>query len=144
MNDEGDDRRLALEQGVGAAAPDAEVARALKADHAARLQPLDPSLWADIGLHVLRSIPENRLLPTAGGVAFFALMGVVTATMARFHSMGKMAHDDLVLPATSFPLRLSGTPFGCMCVSRSAIATSKICSLNVGWMSPTKGCGDGF
>ena len=41
MNDKGDDRRLALEQGVGAAAPDDEVARALKADHAAGFEPLD-------------------------------------------------------------------------------------------------------
>ena len=36
------------------------------------------------------------------------------------------------LPATSFRLRSPGTPFGCICVSRSVIATSKICSLNVG------------
>ena len=50
MNEKGDDRRLALEQGVGAAAPDAEVARALKADHAAGFEPLDSSPWADIGL----------------------------------------------------------------------------------------------
>ena len=40
MNEKGDDRRLALEQGVGAAAPDAEVARALKADHAAGFETL--------------------------------------------------------------------------------------------------------
>jgi membrane protein len=79
MNEKGDDRRLALEQGVGAGTPDAEVARVLKADHAARLQPLDPSLWADIGLCVLRSILENRLLATAGGVAFFALMAIFPA-----------------------------------------------------------------
>ena len=43
-----------------------------------------------------------------------------------------------------FRLRSSGTPFGCMCVSRSAIATSKICSRSAVWMSPTKRCGDGF
>ncbi len=79
MNDKGDDRRLAFEQRAGADAPDDEAARALKADHADRLQPLDPSLWADIGLHVLRSIPENRLLATAGGVAFFGLMAIFLA-----------------------------------------------------------------
>src|SRR4029077_11329710 len=30
--------------------------------------------------------------------ALRACDGFVTATMARFHSMGKMAHDDLVFP----------------------------------------------
>ena len=79
MNDKGDDLRLALEQRAGVDAPHDEAARVLKADHAARLQPLDPSLWADIGLHVFRSIPENRLLATAGGVAFFALMAIFPA-----------------------------------------------------------------
>ena len=42
MNEKGDDRRLALEQGVGADAPDDEVARVLKADHAAGLRALRP------------------------------------------------------------------------------------------------------
>ena len=79
MNEKGDDRRLALEQGVGAAAPDAEVARALRADHATGFEPLDSSPWADIGLSVLRSILEHRLLATAGGVAFFALMAIFPA-----------------------------------------------------------------
>jgi membrane protein len=78
-NDKGDDRRLALEQRAGAGAPDAEAARALKPDHAARLEPLDPFHWADIGFRVLRSIPEHRLLTTAGGVAFFALMAIFPA-----------------------------------------------------------------
>ena len=41
MNEKGDGRRLALEQGVGAAAPDAEVARALRADHATGFEPLE-------------------------------------------------------------------------------------------------------
>ena len=81
MKDKGDDRRLALEQRAGADAPDDEAARVLKADHVARLQPLDPSLWADIGLRVLRSIPENRLLATAGGVAFFALMATLNINL---------------------------------------------------------------
>ena len=44
MNENGDDRRLVLEQGVGAAAPHAEVARALKADPAAGFEPLTPFL----------------------------------------------------------------------------------------------------
>jgi hypothetical protein len=35
-------------------------------------------------------------------------------------------------------------PFGSMSASRSAIATSKICSRSVDWMSPTKRCGDGL
>ncbi len=46
-------------------------------------------------------------------------------------------------PATSFRRRSSGTPFGCMCVLRSAIATSKICWLSVGSMYPTKRCDGG-
>src|SRR5208337_2814807 len=33
--------------------------------------------------------------------------------------------------------------FGSMCVSRSAIATSKICSLSAVWVSPTKRCDGG-
>jgi hypothetical protein len=53
--------------------------------------------------------------------------GLVTRTLARIRLSGKMAHDDLVCPAISSRLRSSGTPFGCICVSRSAIATSKIC-----------------
>jgi putative transposase len=43
-----------------------------------------------------------------------------------------------------FPPRSSGTPFGSMSASRSAIATSRICSPSAVWMSPTKRCGDGF
>ena len=42
MNDKGDDRRLALEQGA-VATPDDEVARALNADHAPGFEPLDSS-----------------------------------------------------------------------------------------------------
>jgi hypothetical protein len=97
MNDKGDDRRLALEQRAGADAPDDEAARALKANHAARLQPLDPSLWADIGLHVLRSIPENRLLATAGGVAFFGLMAIFPA-LATIVSLYGLFADPHAIP----------------------------------------------
>ena len=97
MNEKGDDRRLALEQRAGADAPDAEAARVLKADHAARLQPLDPSLWADIGLYVLRSIPENRLLATAGGVAFFGLMAIFPA-LATIVSLYGLFADPHAIP----------------------------------------------
>jgi Virulence factor BrkB len=93
----GDDRRLALEQTAGADAPDDEGARVLKADHVARLQPLDPSLWADIGLHVLRSIPENRLLATAGGVAFFGLMAIFPA-LATIVSLYGLFTDPHAIP----------------------------------------------
>ena len=96
LNEKGDDRRLALEQRAGADAPDDEAARALK-DHAARLQPLDPSLWADIGLHVFRSIPENRLLATAGGVAFFALMAIFPA-LATIVSLYGLFADPHAIP----------------------------------------------
>jgi len=41
-----------------------------------------------------------------------------------------------------FPLRSSGTLAGSIYASPSAIATSKTCSLSVGWMSPTKRCGE--
>jgi membrane protein len=97
MNEKGDDRRLALEQGVGAATPDAEVARALKADHAAGFEPLDSSPWADIGLSVLRSILENRLLATAGGVAFFALMAIFPA-LATIVSLYGLFADPHAIP----------------------------------------------
>ena len=97
MNEKGDDRRLALEQGVGAGSPDAEVARVLKADHAARLQPLDPSAWADIGLHVLRSTLENRLLATAGSVAFFGLMAIFPA-LATIVSLYGLFADSHAIP----------------------------------------------
>jgi len=96
MSDRGDDRRRALEQ-RGADAPDDEAARVLKADHAARLQPLDPSLWADIGSRVLRSIPENRLLATAGGVAFFGLMAIFPA-LATIVSLYGLFADPHAIP----------------------------------------------
>jgi hypothetical protein len=86
MNDKGDDRRIVLEHRAGVGAPDADAAPALIADHAARGEPLDPSPWADIGLCVLRSIPENRLLATAGGVAFFALMAIFPRWRRSFRS----------------------------------------------------------
>jgi hypothetical protein len=66
MNDKGDDRRIALEHRAGVGAPDADAGPALIADQAAGFEPLDSSPWADIGLCVLRSILENRLLATAG------------------------------------------------------------------------------
>jgi membrane protein len=97
MNEKGDDRRIAFEQGVGAATPDAEVARVLKADHAAGFEPLDSSPWADIGLCVLRSILENRLLATAGGVAFFALMAIFPA-LATIVSLYGLFADPHAIP----------------------------------------------
>ena len=97
MNEKGDDRRLALEQGVGAAAPDAEVARPPKADHAAGFESSDSSPWADIGLCVLRSIPENRLLATAGGVAFFGLMAIFPA-LATIVSLYGLFADPHAIP----------------------------------------------
>src|ERR1700722_11215249 len=114
MNEKGDDRRLALEQRAGADAPDDEAARALK-DHAARLQPLDPSLWADIGLHVFRSIPENRLLATAGGVAFFALMAIFPALATIVSLYGLFADpnafpDHLAILAGVVPASVIGIP----------------------------------
>jgi membrane protein len=96
MNEGGDDRRLALEQGVGASTPDAE-AGALKADHAAGFEPLDSSPWADIALCVLRSILENRLLATAGGVAFFALMAIFPA-LATIVSLYGLFADPHAIP----------------------------------------------
>ena len=97
MNDKGDDLRLALEQRAGVDAPHDEAARVLKADHAARLQPLDPSLWADIGLHVLRSTLENRLLATAGSVAFFGLMAIFPA-LATIVSLYGLFADSHAIP----------------------------------------------
>src|SRR5271166_4044054 len=71
--------------------------------------------------------------------------GLVTATVARLGSQGKMAGDDLVCPppvsACDHPARRLALS---MCVSRLAIATSKICSRSAVWMSPTTWCGDGF
>ena len=78
VNEKGD-RRHALEKGVEAGTLDVEVAPALMAEHVARTEPLDPPIWADIGRRVLRSILEDRLLATAGGVAFFALMAIFPA-----------------------------------------------------------------
>jgi membrane protein len=96
MNEKGDDRRLALEQGVGAT-PDAEVARALKADRTAGFEPLDSSPWPDIGLSVLHSILEHRLLATAGGVAFFALMAIFPA-LATIVSLYGLFADPHAIP----------------------------------------------
>ena len=97
MNNKGDDGRLALEQRAGVDAPDDEAARVLKADQATRLEPLDPSLWADIGLHVLRSIPEDRLLATAGGVAFFGLLAIFPA-LATIVSLYGLFADPHAIP----------------------------------------------
>ena len=97
MNDKGDDRRIALEHRAGVGAPDADAAPALMADHAARVEPLDPSPWADIGLCVLRSIPENRLLATAGGLAFFALMAIFPA-LATIVSLYGLFADPHAIP----------------------------------------------
>jgi membrane protein len=70
---------------------------ALKADHVARLEPLDPSLWTDIGLRVLGSIRENRLLATAGGVSFFALMAIFPA-LATIVSLYGLFADPHAIP----------------------------------------------
>ena len=96
MNKKGDDRRLALEQGV-VATPDDEVARALNADRAAGFEPLDSSPWADSGLSVLHSILEHRLLATAGGVAFFALMAIFPA-LATIVSLYGLFADPHAIP----------------------------------------------
>jgi hypothetical protein len=40
------------------------------------------------------------------------IAGFVARTIARFWLTGKMAHDDLVCPATSSRLQSSGTPSG--------------------------------
>ena len=96
VNEKGD-RRHALEKGVAAGTPDAEVAPALMAEHVARVEPLDPSIWADIGLRVLRSILEDRLLATAGGVAFFALMAIFPA-LATIVSLYGLFADPHAIP----------------------------------------------
>jgi transposase-like protein len=58
--------------------------------------------------------------------------GSVTALVARRGLPGRMAHDDLVCPPSVSAWDHSARRFGCICVSRSAIATSKICSLSAG------------
>jgi membrane protein len=73
MNEGGDDRRLALDRELG------WVPLTPRRGRSRIRAPLDSSAWADIGLCVLRSILENRLLATAGGVAFFALMAIFPA-----------------------------------------------------------------
>jgi membrane protein len=91
------DARRPSSQRPGAGAPDAYALRALKADHGAQLAPSERSHWADIGLLVLRSIPENRLLATAGGVAFFALMAIFPA-LATIVSLYGLFADPQAIP----------------------------------------------
>jgi membrane protein len=71
--------------------------RGRKVDHATGFEPLDSSSWADIGLCVLRSILENRLLATAGGVAFFALMAIFPA-LATIVSLYGLFADPHAIP----------------------------------------------
>jgi hypothetical protein len=79
--------------------------------------------------------PSSKTLSTSSAISHPAARSA--------SSEKKLSRRGELLPATSFRLRSSGTRFGSMCVSRSAIATSKICSLSVGSMCPTKRCGDG-
>jgi membrane protein len=99
MNDEGEDSRPALEHRAGAGAV-AEARQAVEADRRIRLESSSqilPSLWADIGWSVLRSVPENRLLATAGGVAFFALMAIFPA-LATIVSLYGLFADPHTIP----------------------------------------------
>ena len=77
-------------------APNVAAPQALKADDLAPLEPLDLSLWADIGLRVLRSIRENRLFATAGSVAFFALMAIFPALATIVSLYGLFANPDAI------------------------------------------------
>ena len=97
MNDKGEHRRVVLEHGDGAGAPNVEAAPALKAERVDQLEPLNSSLWAEIGLRVLRSIRENRLLATAGSVAFFALMAIFPA-LATIVSLYGLFADPHAIP----------------------------------------------
>jgi hypothetical protein len=96
VNEKGD-RRHALEKGVEAGTLDVEVGPALMAEHVARTEPLDLPIWADIGWRVLRSILEDRLLATAGGVAFFALMAIFPA-LATIVSLYGLFADPHAIP----------------------------------------------
>ena len=97
MNNKDDPRRVTLEHRDGAGAPNVEAAPALKAQRVDQLEPLNSSLWADIGLRVLRSIRENRLLATAGSVAFFALMAIFPA-LATIVSLYGLFADPHAIP----------------------------------------------
>ena len=135
MNDKGGDRRFALEKRAGADAPDEEAARVLKVDHAARLQPLDPSLWADVGLHVLRSIPENRLFATAGGVAFFGLMAIFPA-LATIVSLYGLFADPHAIPERLAILSgvVPGSVIGLLKQQVLSLAENQISTLSIAFL----------
>jgi membrane protein len=63
MNEKGDDRRIAFEQGVGAATPDAEVAGLLKVDHAGLLQFYTRTLAITLGSVVYGLLVLIGVLP---------------------------------------------------------------------------------
>jgi membrane protein len=134
MNEKGDDRRLALEQGV-VATPDDEVARALNANHAVGFEPLDSSAWADIGLSVLHSILEHRLLATAGGVAFFALMAIFPA-LATIVSLYGLFADPHAIPERLAILAgvVPASVIGLLKQHISSLAENHISTLNIAFL----------
>jgi membrane protein len=85
-----------LNAGTERGVPNVAAPQALKADDLAPLEPLGLSLWADIGLRVLRSIRENRLFATAGSVAFFALMAIFPALATIVSLYGLFANPDAI------------------------------------------------
>jgi membrane protein len=53
--------------------------------------------WIDIGWRVLRSVPQNRLTTTAGGVAFFALMAIFPAIATIVSLYGLFADSHAIV-----------------------------------------------
>ena len=70
--------------------------------------------------------------------------GVVTGTVAHCASAGNMGHDDLVRPPPVPARGRSRRRLALRAFQRSAFATSAICSLSAGRLSPMKRCGDGL
>ena len=88
MGDKGEDRHSAVGRKATAGALEFNAAPA-DAGGSAR--------WRDVGWRVLRSVFEHRLLSTAGGVAFFALMAIFPA-LATIVSLYGLFADPHSIP----------------------------------------------
>ena len=85
--------------------------------------------------------PGNKLLFTPYSNAPGAVM---TPTDSPIHTLADLDCRSLGVAGGPLDTELAArTPSGYMCVSRSAVATSKICPRSVGWMSHTRRRGVG-
>jgi membrane protein len=99
MNEEAEDWRSSVGKKAGHSEASDDLARAREPGRGREANTpgeIPARGWKDILWRVLRSVPENRILSTSGGVAFFALLAVFPAVATIVSLYGLFADTSAI------------------------------------------------